>query len=146
MGRAGYLKGLVGPVDDVTPHHYGMCDIYWMFSDAVYVMALATAVCRMMLTVPRGLTVSRVSITKASGLSDAPGAERSPGGKTGDTVTHVWQRGMCGMGGVHGGLCMAGGHAWHTVNEWVVRILLECMLVLKLCKLHLGVCDLLQIF
>ena len=60
-----------------------------MFSDAVYVMALATAVCRMMLTVPRGLTVSRVSITKASGLSDAPGAERSPGGKTGDTVTYV---------------------------------------------------------
>ena len=32
---------------------------------------------------------------------------------------HVWQ------GGVHG----SGGCAWHTVNEWAVRILLECILV-----------------
>ena len=34
------------------------------------------------------LTVSRVSITKAGGLSDALGAERSPNGEDGDTVTH----------------------------------------------------------
>ena len=39
--------------------------------------------------VPHALTTSRVSITKAGGLSDAPGAERSPNGKDGDTVTHV---------------------------------------------------------
>ena len=38
--------------------------------------------------------------------------------------------GMCGRGGVHGrGACVAGGLAWHTVNEQAVRILLECILV-----------------
>ena len=35
----------------------------------------------------RALTASRVSITKAGGLSDAPGAERSLNGEDGDTVT-----------------------------------------------------------
>ena len=30
-----------------------------------------------------------MSVTKAGGLSDAPGAERSPNGKDGDTVTYV---------------------------------------------------------
>ena len=45
---------------------------------------------QMMLPVPCTLTTSRVSITKAGGLSDALGAERSPNGKDGDTVTYVW--------------------------------------------------------
>ena len=40
--------------------------------------------------VPHALTMSRVSVTKAGGLSDAPGAERSPNGKDGDTVTYVF--------------------------------------------------------
>ena len=41
----------------------------------------------------------------------------------------VWQEGIHGRGA-----CMAWGrgHAWHTVNEWAVRILLECILVLFL--------------
>ena len=43
----------------------------------------------MMSPVPHALTASRVSVTKAGGLSDAPGAERSLNGKDGDTVTHV---------------------------------------------------------
>ena len=61
---------------------------------------------------------------------------------------HAWQGGACVAGGVHGkGGCMAGGHVWwgacmacmphltdtmrygDTVNEWAVRILLECILV-----------------
>ena len=33
--------------------------------------------------------MSRVSVTKAGGLSDALGAERSLNGKDGDTVTYV---------------------------------------------------------
>ena len=42
---------------------------------------------------------------------------------------HAWQE------GVHGrGTCVAGGCAWQilqdTVNEWAVRILLECILVI----------------
>ena len=40
--------------------------------------------------VPHALTTSRMSVTKAGGLCDAPGAERSPNRKDGDTVTHVW--------------------------------------------------------
>ena len=39
--------------------------------------------------VPYALTASWMSVTKASGLSDTPGAERSLNGKDGDTVTHV---------------------------------------------------------
>ena len=44
---------------------------------------------------------------------------------------HVWQRGsMCGRGHA-----WQGGHVWQilrdTVNEWVVHILLECILVDK---------------
>ena len=35
------------------------------------------------------LTASQVSVTKAGGLSDAPGAERSPNGEDGDAVTHI---------------------------------------------------------
>ena len=47
---------------------------------------------------------------------------------------HAWQ-GVCMAGGMHGrGTCMqgmsvAGGRAWYTVNERVLRILLECILV-----------------
>ena len=58
---------------------------------------------------------------------------------------HVWW-GACMAGGMCGGACMAGGvhgmgHLWHghtppilrdTVNERVVRILLECILVPKM--------------
>ena len=33
-------------------------------------------------------------------------------------------RGACMAGGMHGG-----GHAWHTVNERAVHILLECILI-----------------
>ena len=48
---------------------------------------------------------------------------------------HAWQGGECSRGvcmawGQHGGW-EGGGHAWHMVNEWAVRILLECILVLK---------------
>ena len=58
---------------------------------------------------------------------------------------HVWQRGVCmERGDVHGkgGVCMAGGHAWHGgmcggehawqerwLLQWMVCILLECILV-----------------
>ena len=38
------------------------------------------------------LTASWVSVTKAGGLSDAPGAERSLNGKDGDAVTHGYSR------------------------------------------------------
>ena len=48
-----------------------------------------------MLSVPHTLTASRVSVTKAGGLSDTPGAERSPDGKNGDTVTHIWGEHRC---------------------------------------------------
>ena len=81
-GWVGYLKGLVEPVDDVTPCHYGVCNIYRIFGDAVYVTAPATAVCKTMLLAPHALTASQVSITKAGGLSNAPGAARLPDGKT----------------------------------------------------------------
>ena len=83
MGRVGHLKGLAGPADDVTPRHYGMYDIYRMFGDAVYITVPATIICKMAVLVPCALTASRVSVTKAGGLSDTPGAERSPDGKTG---------------------------------------------------------------
>ena len=39
--------------------------------------------------VPHALTVSRLRVTNASGLSDTPGAERSTGGGSGDTVTYI---------------------------------------------------------
>ena len=35
-----------GPVDDITPRHYGMCDIYRMFGDMVWVTIPATIVCK----------------------------------------------------------------------------------------------------
>ena len=70
-----------GPVDDITPHHNGTCDIYWMFGDAVYITAPGPPHLEMTLPVLHTLTVSQVSVTKAGGLSDAPGAERSPNGK-----------------------------------------------------------------
>ena len=35
-----------GSVDDVTLQHYGAYDTYQRFGDAVYVMALATIVCK----------------------------------------------------------------------------------------------------
>ena len=82
MGWEGYLKGLAGPADDVTPHHYGTCNIYRMFSDVVYVTVPATAVCKMALPILHALTTSQVSVTKAGGLSDTPGAERSRDRKT----------------------------------------------------------------
>ena len=54
---------------------------------------------------------------------------------------HAWQGGMCGRGqarwGCVAGGCMAGGACvprqilWDTVNEQVVRILLECILFRK---------------
>ena len=53
-------------------------------------------------------------------------------------VGGVHGRGVCMAGGVHAGGCMLGGvHAGgvhgvrDTVNEWAVRILLECILVGK---------------
>ena len=81
-GWVGYLKGLVELVDDVMPLHYRACDIYRIFSDVVYVTAPATAVCKIISLAPHALTASRVSVTKASGLSDTPGAERLPDKKT----------------------------------------------------------------
>ena len=83
MGRVGHLKGLAGPADDIMPRHYGMCNIYRMFSDKVYVMVPATVICKMVLPVPCTLTASQLSVTKAGGFSDTPGAERSPDRKTG---------------------------------------------------------------
>ena len=62
----------------------------------------------------------------------------------------MWLRGACmAPGGMHGGACLvARGHAWlpggmhgirDTVNEWVVRILLECILVTRVCdSVHRG--------
>ena len=52
----------------------------------------------------------------------------------------AWQGGMHGKGASVAGVCawqggsmvVGGGHAWHTVNEWVVRIPLECILVFKI--------------
>ena len=43
-----------------------------------------------MLLVLCTLTASRLSVTKAGGISDTPGAERSTGGGNGDTVTYRW--------------------------------------------------------
>ena len=50
-------------------------------------------------------------------------------------------RGVCVAGGMHSGghvwrgrawgVVRGGGRAWHTVNERAVRILLECILVIK---------------
>ena len=60
------------------------CLVTWFMS-----RPLATAVLQMTSPVPHALTTPQVSVTKAGGLSDAPGAERSPNGKDGDTVTHV---------------------------------------------------------
>ena len=97
-GWVGYLKGLVEPIDDVTPHHYGVCNIYQIFGDAVYVTALATAVCKMTSPAPHALTTSWVSLTMAGGLSNAPGAERLPDGKT-ETLWHMAKYGgKCGDG------------------------------------------------
>ena len=79
-GWAGYLKK-GGPVGDVTPCHYGTCDIYRMFGDTVYVTVPATIILQTTSPVPCTLTVSRASVTKAGGLSDALGAERSLNGK-----------------------------------------------------------------
>ena len=69
------------------------------------------------------------------------GGMRGGGGVAGgmhDRREHAWQ-GACMVGGVHGRrACVAGGmHGggcawqilWDTVNEWAVRILLECILV-----------------
>ena len=81
-GWVGYLKGLVELVDDVTPRHNRACDIYQIFGDMVYIMAPATAVCKTTLPALHTLTASQVSVTKAGGLSNAPGAERLPDGKT----------------------------------------------------------------
>ena len=44
---------------------------------------------------------------------------------------HSWLGGMHGRGHAWWGACMAGRLAWHTVNERVVRILLECILVFQ---------------
>ena len=86
----------------------------------------------------------------------APGGAQWVGGgrQGGQGACMVALGGVCGCswGGVHGssrgacmvalggGVCMvaARGHAWEmmrygdTINEWVVRILLECILVYKL--------------
>ena len=45
---------------------------------------------------------------------------------------HVW-KGMCvWFGGVHvRGVCMPWQIPWDTVNDWAVRILLECILVIR---------------
>ena len=83
---------------------------------------------------------------------------------------HAWQ-GACMVGGMHGGgMCMAGGCVWwgacmagglcsegrawkilrDTVNEWAVRILLECILVFstfwRALVLFCGVRDVLEIW
>ena len=45
QAREVILKGMV---DDITLHHYGACDIYWEFGDAVYVtvLVMSFAVCK----------------------------------------------------------------------------------------------------
>ena len=87
-GQGGYLSL---PVDNVTPRHYGTCDIYRMFSDTVCITIPAAAVCKqhfqMTSPVLHALTASQLSVTKAGGLSNTPGTERSTGGGNGDTVT-----------------------------------------------------------
>ena len=44
-GRARYLKE-GGQVGDITPCHYGMCDIYQIFGDAVYITVPAMIICK----------------------------------------------------------------------------------------------------
>ena len=83
MGRVGHLKGLAGQAHDVTLRHYGMYNIYQMFGDTVYVTVPATVICKTALPVLCALTASQVSVTRAGGLSNTPGAERSLDGKTG---------------------------------------------------------------
>ena len=47
----------------------------------------------------------------------------------------AWQGGMCGRGGMHRrGACVTGGYS-RLVNARVVRILLECILVLRIVSL-----------
>ena len=77
---------------------------------------------------------------------------------------HVWQRGhawqgACMAGGMHGdgGVCVAGRCTCHahtpqqilqdTVNEWAVRILLECILVIiQMTKVVQFLCTLYVLF
>ena len=55
-------------------------------------------------------------------------------------IGHAWPGGRPWLGGMHGkrGGCITGGCAWlrHTVNEWAVHILLECILVQNLIVQH----------
>ena len=43
---------LKGSVDDITLCHYGACDIYREFGDAVYIMVPATTIYSMQTMVP----------------------------------------------------------------------------------------------
>ena len=58
--------------------------------------------------------------------------------------------GACMQGGMHGRRCVVGGHACtplprqilrDTVNERAVRILLECILVLKMWAWHITLLE-----
>ena len=71
----------VGLVSDVTLHHYGVCDTYRMFGDAVLRHSPGDSCWQTMLLALYAWTVSRLSVTKASGLSNTTGAERSTGGE-----------------------------------------------------------------
>ena len=51
---------LKGPVD-VTLHHYGACDIYREFGDAVYDTILATDVCKMQMTTLASRIATRIT-------------------------------------------------------------------------------------
>ena len=53
---------LRGSVDDITLRHYGACDIYWEFGDAVYIMVPATAVCSTQTTIPTPHAANRVTM------------------------------------------------------------------------------------
>ena len=57
MGQGGYFKG---SVDDIMLRHYRVCDIYWEFGDAAYIMVLATAICSMQTTIPTSCAANRV--------------------------------------------------------------------------------------
>ena len=51
------LKGLVY---DIMLHHYGTCDIYWEFSDVVYVTIQATVICNKQMMTPALRAVNHV--------------------------------------------------------------------------------------
>ena len=78
-GRGGILKGTV---DDITLHHYGACDIYREFSDAVYVTLPVTVICSTQTTAPTPCTANHVSaLLRLVALATCYGCKKVNGGE-----------------------------------------------------------------